>query len=207
MELKNKFILFQGDSVTDVSRSREDLTDLGGGYVKYISEILSSKNICCKILNRGVSGDTTSLLLKRWNEDTIKLQPDILNILIGVNDTWRRYDSNLPISTEEFKSNYKKLLDITLEKTNAKIILCLPFILEFDDFMKKMKYEDLIYKQQTIKEICKEYSLPLIDFQKIFDISLEKTGLRELSIEGIHPLEKGHKILAEYWIKEVEKLQ
>lgn len=206
MELKNKFILFQGDSVTDVSRSREDLNDLGGGYVKYISEMLFSKNICCKVLNRGVSGDTTSLLLQRWNEDTIKLQPDILNILIGVNDTWRRYDSNLPISTEEFKDNYKKLLDITLEKTNAKIILCLPFILEFDDFMKKMKYEDLIYKQQAIKDISKEYNLPLIDFQKILDKSSEKTDLRKLSIEGIHPLEKGHKILSEYWIEEVEKL-
>lgn len=206
MELKDKFILFQGDSVTDVLRSREDLNDLGSGYVNYISDILYSENIPCKILNRGVSGDTSALMLNRWNEDTINLKPDIINILIGVNDSWRRYDSNCITTSKDFKDTYTKILDLTLEKTNAKIILCMPFILEFDDFMKKMKYEDLVFKQQVIKELSKSYKLPLLDFQKVLDSALEKAEMSELVLEGIHPLEKGHKILAQYWVNEINKL-
>lgn len=206
MDLKNKLILFQGDSVTDVLRSREDLNDLGNGYVKFIDEILRSKNIPCKILNRGVSGDTSNLMLKRWNEDTINLKPDIINILIGVNDTWRRYDSNCVTSSKDFKDTYTKILDVTLEKTNAKIILCMPFILEFDDFMKEMKYDDLVFKQEIIRELSIKYNLPLFDFQKILDCALQKSEISELVMEGIHPCEKGHRILAEYWINEIKKL-
>ena len=124
-------VLFIGDSVTDCGRSRSaNSKDLGAGYPMFIASFVKAmypeKDIT--FINRGISGNRTRDLMKRWKEDCIDLNPDWVSILIGINDTWRRYDSNDPMTVEEFESNYRSLLERTNTETNARLILMEPFV-------------------------------------------------------------------------------
>ncbi len=111
MTLNNEStILFIGDSITDVGRSREDDSNLGNGYVNLINAQLRlmHPDKTFKLLNRGNSGDRIQDLRARWETDCVTLQPDFLTIFIGINDTWRRYDSNDPTSTASFEVDYRQ---------------------------------------------------------------------------------------------------
>jgi len=125
----NALVLFQGDSITDSGRSRQDLNHLGDGYALitagWFSALYPQKRV--SFLNRGIGGNRVPDLIGRWQEDCLTLKPAWLSILIGVNDMWRRYDSNDPTTTEEFESNYRRLLDLTMERLSPQIILCEPF--------------------------------------------------------------------------------
>ena len=87
-------ILFQGDSITDAGRDRENPADLGPGYPHYAAQMLREKYPQAEFnfVNRGISGDRTENLIERWEKDTIEVNPDIISILIGVNDTWHHYE-------------------------------------------------------------------------------------------------------------------
>ena len=131
----NARVLFIGDSVTDCGRSRSDDLDLGNGYVNMISAWFGMKYPEKKVtfLNRGISGNRSEDLVERWEEDSIDLKPDILSILIGINDTWRKFDSNDETKIEDFEANYRKILEETRDKTEARIVLCEPFVLPYPE--------------------------------------------------------------------------
>ena len=99
-------ILFQGDSVTDCSRDRDDPNSLGGGYPFYVSQAMPG----VKVLNRGISGHRAKDLAARWQEDCLALNPDVVSIMIGINDVWRRYDDNDPTSDAAFEASYADAL-------------------------------------------------------------------------------------------------
>ena len=98
-------IVFFGDSVTDCNRVYDDPTNLGEGYVKYTTESLTNNfdDIDFEFINRGISGNRTCDLLARLDNDVIAHQPDIMTILIGINDTWCKFDMNDPTSAEQFR--------------------------------------------------------------------------------------------------------
>lgn len=127
-------ILFQGDSITDAGRDYSDYHELGQGYPKYAAELIRDrfddpKNGTIEFINLGISGHRTRDLRARWQKDCIDLQPDIVSIMIGINDTWRAFDSNDPTPVEEFEDNYRYLLSEIKAHTNAKILLLEPYVL------------------------------------------------------------------------------
>ena len=126
-------ILFQGDSVTDAGRSREDDAQLGLGYPRLVSSLLSASypELGLQFINRGISGNRVRDLKARWSEDCLELKPDILTILIGINDCWRRYDREDPTSPEQYEEDYRWILTQTQERTAAQIILLEPFVLPY----------------------------------------------------------------------------
>ena len=80
--------------------------------------------------NRGISGNTITDLAARWNEDAIALKPDILSILIGINDTERFFRGDQNFSAEQYEKNYDELLQKTKQELpNVHLVLCEPFIL------------------------------------------------------------------------------
>lgn len=109
--------LFQGDSVTDCGRVRNESGNLGGGYVSMIAESLSNPGN--NLINRGVSGDRVRQLDARWDVDCINLRPDVVTILIGINDVWRQFDSGLKLDLEDFETTYQRLVDRTSRSPNA----------------------------------------------------------------------------------------
>ncbi|MEE1284346.1 MAG: GDSL-type esterase/lipase family protein, partial [Acutalibacteraceae bacterium] len=130
---KNSLILFQGDSITDTGRtdSADPAASLGYGYPAKIAETLANDyaDLGVSVINRGISGNRTWDLLERWDKDCIDINPDYFSLLIGVNDTWRRYDSGMITTAEEYEANMRTLLDRVVKETNAKIILLNIFLL------------------------------------------------------------------------------
>jgi len=191
-----KTILFQGDSVTDCSRDREDFHGLGGGYPLYVSQLLGGH---VKVLNRGISGHRAKDLAARWREDCLALDPDIVSILIGINDVWRRYDSNDPTSDAAFEASYRKLLEPLAER-GVKTLLIQPFLLDVSESVTAMR-EDLTGKQAVVRRLAGEFGdkIVLLDADALFREAAADTGNppAHYAGDGVHPTQAGHRVLAE----------
>jgi len=194
---KNSIILFQGDSITDCSRDREDPDSLGGGYVNLVMETVadrySQSNL--KFINRGISGDKIRDLQLRWDMECIDLKPDMLSILVGVNDT-------LITPVELFEEEYRMLLKRTTEALNAEIILCEPFLLLGDTNAYR---DDLNPKIETVHMLSEEFNTLLLPLDKIFREACSLHPPEYWAPDGVHPTPAGHALIAKSWIEYVEK--
>ena len=169
---KNSLILFQGDSITDTGRtgSADPDASLGQGYPAKIAEAFANDyaDLGLTVVNRGISGNRTWDLLNRWDKDCIDIKPDYFSLLIGVNDTWRRYDSGMITTAEEYEANMRTLLDRVVKETGAKIILLNIFLLDVTEDKAQMR-PDLVEKQAVIAKLVEDYDVIYIDIQKKFD--------------------------------------
>lgn len=188
-----KTILFQGDSVTDCGRDRNDPESLGQGYAHMASQAMTNVHV----INRGISGNRARDLAARWEEDCLALQPDVVSILIGINDTWRRYDSNDPTTDENFEANYRTLLE-PLRARGVQVLLILPFLLDVSEAVSAMR-EDLAGKQAVVRRMAEEYGAQLLDADALFlsAVQAEKQPPAYYAADGIHPTEAGHRLLAD----------
>ena len=193
-------IVFQGGSLTECNRKKEDPFDIGDGYVAKAAEFLRETypNVEFTFINRGVSGDRTWDLLKRWQRDVIDLQPDILTLLIGINDTWRRYDQNDPTSLEEYEHNLRTLLEDVKANTNAKILMIEPFLVDMDDTLphivdKNMHAwrEDFDPKIQVFRRMAYEYADGFLPMDGIMAMMCAELSVKYFSVDGIHLIEPG----------------
>ena len=194
---ENSIILFQGDSITDCGRDREDPDSLGGGYVNLVTETVadrySQSNL--KFINRGISGDKIRDLQLRWDMECIDLKPDMLSILVGVNDT-------LITPVELFEEEYRMLLKRTTEALNAEIILCEPFLLLGDTNAYR---DDLNPKIETVHMLSEEFNTLLLPLDKIFREACSLHPPEYWAPDGVHPTPAGHALIAKSWIEYVEK--
>jgi acyl-CoA thioesterase-1 len=200
----NAVLLFQGDSVTDCGRSQEDDNYLGAGYANMIaasiSAIYSEKNIT--IINKGISGNRVKDLQGRWKEDCLKLKPTWVSILIGINDCWRRYDSNDPTSVEDYEDGYRDLLTQIKSKTKANIILMDPFVLPVTEDRNKWR-EDLDPKIDAVRRLAREFKAIYLPLDGIFAQAATKIEPAFWTADGVHPTQSGHALIATEWMKVV----
>jgi len=202
-------IVFQGDSITDCGRSRDNDSYLGGGYVNLITARLLADRLgsTTKVYNRGISGHRVVDLYARWKIDMINLKPDVLSILIGVNDTWHHFSYNNGVEPERYREFYQKLIDWTKKDLPAtKIILVEPFVLKTgvvnDDWMAEMDQRRMI-----VKELAKGNQLPLVELQTGLQNAADKAGdPAQILHDGVHPSLAGHQIIADTWLKTAGKL-
>lgn len=197
---KNTHILFIGDSITDCNRT--GYNKLGNGYVSIIHNELSKRYPSLKTTNKGVSGDTIKELAARWKVDCIELKPDIVSILIGINDTWQKYLSGIETSIEIFEEQYRHILDKAIIALNPAIIICEPFLLPLHD-EQKLWHLDLDPKRRLLKGLALEYNAIFVPLQEIFKRKSEEVGATTLVMDGIHPTPKGHQLIADMWIRAV----
>ena len=174
--------------------------DLGFGYAMLISALYSAKypekNV--KFLNRGISGDRVIDLEKRWKKDCLDLKPDWVSILVGINDTWRRYDNNDPTSAEDYESRFRNLLNQL--KAETKIILCEPFVLHVSE--DRIRYrEDLNPKIGIVRKLAKEYKAILVSFDTIFTKVSQSRPPSFWAQDGVHPTMDGHALMALSWLE------
>lgn len=197
----NSLLLFQGDSITDTNRTAapDPSVSLGDGYPAKIAAKLAERSI--KVINRGISGNRTWDLLKRWDKDCIDIQPDYISLLIGVNDTWRSFDSNDVTTAEQYENNMRQLLDRITKETKAQIILMNIFLLDVTPDKAQM-HPDLCQKQEVISRLIKDYDVTFVDIQALFDkMVADGTPMEEFSADGVHPTDFGHEVIAEEWLK------
>jgi|SRR5579862_2247727 len=197
----NAAVLFQGDSITDGDRRRDDLDDLGNGYVSmaaaWFSALYPEKRV--RFLNRGISGNRAADLRARWRTDCLDLKPTIVSILIGVNDTWRRYDSNDPTSVEAFEDNYRAILRQTIS-LGATIVMGQPFLLPIPPDRIHWR-EDLEPKIDATRKLAEEFKAIYIPYDEIF---AKAGGRREPEFwagDGVHPTSVGHALMAQSWLR------
>jgi lysophospholipase L1-like esterase len=198
-------ILFQGDSITDGNRGRSEDPNhiLGHGYVFIIAAqygaTFPERNLT--FINRGISGNKVTDLEKRWQQDTIHLKPDVLSILIGVND-----NGNVPL--EQYEQVYEKILT-KAEAANPKIRLVLgePFCLpvgkvkqNWDTFSKGIRAE-----QEAVARLARKHHAALVKFQKALDAACNRAPAEHWIWDGIHPTYSGHQIMADEWIRAVRE--
>ena len=165
-------ILFQGDSITDADRSREKDEILGNGYPLLIASSLAVDEVGkYQIINRGISGDGIVELYARIKQHIINLQPDVLSILIGVNDVWHELKNQSGVETEKFYKVYSMLIEeVQMSLPGIKVLILEPFILKgcatnphWDYFYAEVKRH-----AEASKRIARDYNLTFIPLQKKF---------------------------------------
>jgi acyl-CoA thioesterase-1 len=199
-------VLFQGDSVTDTRRATS-VELIGNGYPKiassWFSALYPEKNV--NFINRGISGNRAKDLVARWQTDCIDLKPTWVSILIGINDTWRRYDSNDPTSAEAYEASYREILKRTKEELGANLIICEPFLLPVSEERKTWRV-DLDPKIHVARELAREFNAIYIPLDGIFAAAAAKREPMFWAPDGVHPSLAGHALIAQEWLKAIRAI-
>lgn len=209
---ENFVFLFQGDSITDGNRTRNNDWNhvMGHGYQYLIASKLwydfPEKHF--HFYNRGVSGNKVIDLQERWTVDTLDLKPGLLSILIGINDLDRWMSDNTTFTLADFEKDYHNLLTQTMTALpSVKLVLCEPFILP----VGKVKDKWLIYtseikkRQDVVKRLAAEFNAIHVPFQEVFNLALKRAPADYWIWDGIHPMPAGHELMALEWTRQVSK--
>lgn len=200
-------ILFQGDSITDAGRDRANPHDLGPGYPKYAAEQIRSRfpGKELEFINLGISGDRTGDLMARWQTDCIDLQPDVVSILIGINDVWRAFDSNMPTSAQVYEDNYRHLLEDIKAHTKAKILIMEPFLLH-NSPDKETWRADLDPKIVATRRLARAYADAYLPLDGLFAAASLREEPSYWAGDGVHPTEAGARFIGEYYAGAIASL-
>ena len=225
-----KTILFQGDSITDCGRIREEsdnpittfykklhkATVLGSGYpVKAAAELEKEFPSEYKYINRGISGDTVINVYARIVKDIINLKPDYMSLLVGVNDVWRGIDNDYATGKERFEKVYDIILsELRQELPDMKIMIMEPFVLEGTATVNTPEKPDRfeIFKKgvseaaQVTRALAEKYNCKFIEIQSKLDEVARVKGASYLSADGVHPSDAGHELIKDQWIKAFKEL-
>jgi lysophospholipase L1-like esterase len=197
-------ILFQGDSITDGNRGRNSDPNhiLGHGYQTLISSRygadLPERHLI--FMNRGISGNTVSALARRWQSDTIELKPDLLSILIGVNDL------SFGVSAERYEQQYDQLLADTLKALpKVRLVLCEPFGLPVGQKTNNWEtYRAQIgVRDRIVNKLGEKYHAPVVPLQQMFENATNRAPAEYWIWDGIHPTYAGHQLMADEWVRTV----
>jgi lysophospholipase L1-like esterase len=206
--LKDNTILFQGDSITDAGRNREDNSfnnprALGSGYAILAAAGLLEKYapMSLKVYNKGISGNKVFQLAERWDKDCLDLKPDILSILIGVNDIWHKLNGQYNGTVEIYRKDYIALLERTKKALpNIKLIICEPFAVSGVKAVDEKWYPEFYDYQKAAREIAEQFGAVFIPFQKIYDEAQKKAPGVYWTGDGVHPSLAGAQLMAQAWL-------
>ena len=201
-------ILFQGDSITDAGRDHRNYHDMGCGYPKYASELIAKAfpNTEFEFINFGISGNRTCQLFDRLYKDGIAFQPDIISILIGVNDIWHRGDSHrIETTDEQIETNYRAILARLRAQTNAKILILTPYLLDCDD--KAWIDEGLKTVLPIIEKLAAEFADAYVPLHTLFDDAMKtQPEPRFYSGDGVHPNANGAEFIGKHYFEAIRPL-
>jgi lysophospholipase L1-like esterase len=205
-------VLFQGDSITDAGRNkRQELPNnawsFGMGYANHIGswllEEMPAKNLT--IYNRGISGNKVYQLAERWEKDCLELKPNVLSILIGVNDYWHFRNGEYDGTPEIYENDFRKLLMRTREALpDLKLLICQPFILTGTSAVDESWVEPFSAYQASAKKISDEFGAIWVPFQEAFDSAIELADPTYWAADGVHPSMAGAQLMAKTWLEAIQ---
>lgn len=195
-------ILFTGDSITDHGRDRNNPDHLGIGYVNFVAArlqaMLTSPDL--KIYNRGIGGNRICDLLGRVDADLLALKPTVVSILIGINDTWRRYDRQDETSAKSFEDDYRTLLGKIKDQLKARVVLLEPFLLHVPADRYAWR-EDLNPKIDVVRKLAVEFGADLVPLDGLFAQAATQAPAAYWAADGVHPAPAGDALIAEAWLE------
>ena len=212
-----KTILFQGDSITDCGRHRERFEFVGDGYVQLVKAQLGFE---CpeqyEFQNRGIGGNRIVDVYARIKSDIINLKPDVMSILVGVNDVWQELDEQNGVGAEKFEKIYCMMIEEIKEALpNVKIMIMEPFCLRakatdnteeqpdrWNTFQTEVKK-----RAEKARKVAEKYQLPFITLQDKFDALAKTTENTYWLRDGVHPTQMGHELIKREWLKVFSELE
>ncbi|MEM9848343.1 MAG: SGNH/GDSL hydrolase family protein [Bacteroidota bacterium] len=212
---KQVTVLFQGDSITDAGRNRAHYYPnlahgMGNGYAFHAATHLMGEQpeTDWKIYNRGISGHKVFELSNRWENDALQLKPDVLSILIGVNDYWHTLSYDYKGTVEVYKKDFTNLLERTTKTLpNVKLLIGAPFFLAEGTAIQKDKWQSAFPAYQAAAlQIAKSFDATFIPYQKVFNEALETADTAYWCPDGVHPSMAGNYLMAKAWLKGFREL-
>lgn len=204
-------ILFQGDSITDCGRDREKDVKTGIGYPTMVKGQLGYDEPGHTFINRGIGGNRSVDLYARIKKDIINLKPDLMSILIGVNDVWHDlHESPNGVDADKFYKIYCMLIEEVKEALpNIKIMILEPFVLHGTATDEHWEFFDVETKKRAAmaKKVAEKYNLTWVPLQEGFDALLEKAPAGYWLRDGVHPDAPGHDFIKRQWLKAYESMK
>jgi len=201
----NQTIVFIGDSITDAERLRPAYRPFGFGYVHFVANMLLAgyPEMNLNIINTGIGGDTIRDLKARWERDCIEHKPDILSVLIGINDLWRQYadPGNLSqaVYPDEYESIYRQLLSQAKQKCNCQMVLMQPFM--FCVERENQMYEGLQSYIAVVHKLADEFDAVLVPLQSRIDEKIRQVPPEKWSADMVHPYLWAHAWISQRWLE------
>ena len=208
---KGDVILFQGDSITDAGRDKQSRNAnttqmMGSGYVlQAAGELLcthADKNLI--IYNKGISGNKVHQLAERWEADCIELKPNVLSILIGVNDFWHTKTGGYQGTVKVYEDDFRALLKRTLALVpTVKLVIGEPFAVAGISAVDDSWYPEFDKYREAAKKIADEFNAVFIPYQKIFDEAQKRAPGAYWTYDGVHASLAGAKLMANAWMQTI----
>ena len=206
---KSDVILFQGDSITDMGRKKDpnaaanDQPALGTGYAWLAAAelLVGHPEAGLKVFNRGISGNKVYQLADRWQADCLDLKPNVLSILIGVNDFWHTLNGNYNGTVEKYEADYRALLERTRQALpKVKLLICEPFVLRCGAVNDKWFPEFDRYRAAA-QRIAHSFHATFLPFQAMFDEAVKYAPPAHWAADGVHPTAAGASLMAYNWLR------
>ena len=206
-------VIFLGDSITQAAESEEG----EGTYKGFITSLRENVSQEVELINKGIGGNKVSDLLLRYNDDVLKLKPNIVFIYIGINDVWHKYDWGTGSDIDIYEKGLRKIIT-DIKAVGAKIILCTPTVIgenngEFKlinnfkdiDTMEIMN-KDLDAFSDVVRNLSSEFNTDLLDLRKKFKEYISENNDQNmpkgvLTSDGVHLNNEGNKLIADQMIK------
>lgn len=213
----SKTVLFQGDSITDCGRDRENPNSEGHGYPLLIkAELGESCPLDYTFLNRGISGNRIVDVYARIKADIINLKPDYMSLLIGVNDVWHEINWQNGVDTDKFEKIYSMLIEeVKTALPDIKIFLIAPYVIEGASTVNceqipnrwELFRTGVDEKINAVKRVGKKFDLPVVELQPVFDEACKRAENAHWSADGVHPTAAGHALIKNEWLKAFEAIK
>lgn len=202
-------ILFIGDSITDVGRSREDPASLGAGYPLLVSARLGLRQPGkFTFRNTGIGGDRSVDIYARIKKDCWNLEPDVISLLMGINDVWHELGDRNGVGAERFYRIYRMLAADTRERLpEAQLLLMEPFVLpgsgtsgDWEAFTREVPL-----RAQAVRQVAEEFHALYLPLQERFDERCKYAPPAYWLMDGVHPTPAGHQLIADAWLDLFER--
>ena len=204
--MKKLKILFQGDSITDAGRDKGNCHNMGTGYPKYAAELIKNAypDVKFEFINLGISGNRTDQLFDRLTADAIAFQPDIISILIGVNDVWHRYGtSGIATTDAQIELNYKCILERIRNETDAKILMLQPYT--EGDKQAHMR-ADVERVKEIVNRLAEKYADAYVKTDDLMHADEHYGTPDYFTPDGVHPNVNGARFIAGLYFDAIRPL-
>lgn len=206
-------VLFQGDSITDGGRDKRikqpnNYEGLGRGYAFLAAAQLLGENAAkdWQCFNRGISGNKVFQLAERWQKDCLDLEPDVVSILIGVNDFWHTLTHDYKGTVEIYENDLRTLLEHTKKvQPNVAFIIGEPFTVTGGSHVTDDWFPAFNDYRAASKRIAKDFKATFIPYQSIFDNALKKAPADYWAPDGVHPSIAGSYLMTQAWLRAFKK--